>query len=118
MVCRVGNIVSRPLQVMDDTLSKNVYNFQDLGYSINEFKRACDDPLIRSRYACNHWVDHLVHLNEQQRELAGVHDNGKAHQFLQCHLLHWFEALAWMKLLPRGIVMQERLCSFLKVHCP
>ncbi|PMD37887.1 WD40 repeat-like protein [Hyaloscypha variabilis F] len=108
------DIISRSLQVMEDTLCKDVYDFKDLGCSINEFERPCDDPLIRSRYACNHWVDHLVPLNKQQRELSGLHDNGRVHQFLQLHLLHWFEALTWMEILPRGIVMLETLCSLLK----
>ncbi|KAN0094211.1 WD40 repeat-like protein [Hyaloscypha variabilis] len=80
-------------QVHLDMVSRS---FQDLGYSINEFEHPCDNPLIRTR------------------ELAGLHDNGRAHQFLQRHLLHWFEALAWMKLLPRGIVILEKLRFLLK----
>jgi hypothetical protein len=42
------------------------------------------------RYACCYWVQHLVKSGEQ------IDDNGTVQQFLNQHLLHWFEALSWL----------------------
>ncbi|OCK84563.1 hypothetical protein K432DRAFT_459807, partial [Lepidopterella palustris CBS 459.81] len=40
------------------------------------------------QYACQYWVQHLKRGN------ARLKDNGKTHNFLRQHLLHWFEALS------------------------
>ncbi|KAI9862929.1 MAG: hypothetical protein M1813_004102 [Trichoglossum hirsutum] len=43
---------------------------------------------IALQYACQYWVQHLG------RSDAQLEDNGKTYNFLQQHLLHWFEALS------------------------
>jgi hypothetical protein len=49
------------------------------------------------QYACLYWIQHL------QRSGAQLHDEDLVHQFLQEHLLHWLEALGWMKKVSEGI---------------
>jgi hypothetical protein len=49
------------------------------------------------QYACLHWIQHL------QRSEAGLNDNDEVHEFLLKHLLHWLEALGWMKSVSEGI---------------
>jgi NACHT domain len=50
------------------------------------------------RYACLYWVQHL------QRSSVQLRDNDHIHQFLQVHLLHWLEALGWMRKASEGIL--------------
>jgi hypothetical protein len=49
------------------------------------------------QYACLHWIEHL------QRSGAQLHDHGAVHRFLRWHVLHWLEALGWMRKVPEGI---------------
>ena len=50
------------------------------------------------RYACLYWVHHL------QKSDAQRYDDDQVHQFLQVHLLHWLEALAWIGKTSEGIL--------------
>ena len=49
------------------------------------------------QYACLYWVQHL------QKGDVQLHDNDQVHQFLRTHLLHWLEALSWMRRVSEGI---------------
>jgi hypothetical protein len=49
------------------------------------------------RYACLYWIQHL------QKSDAQLYDNDQVHQFLQVHLLHWLEALGWIRKTSEGI---------------
>jgi hypothetical protein len=49
------------------------------------------------QYACLYWVEHL------QKGGTQLQDNDQVHQFLKVHLLHWLEALGWMRRVPDGI---------------
>ncbi|KAF2491462.1 WD40 repeat-like protein [Lophium mytilinum] len=48
-------------------------------------------------YACLYWIQHLQKSGRQ------LHGNDQILQFLQEHLLHWLEALAWMDKISEGI---------------
>jgi hypothetical protein len=50
------------------------------------------------RYACLYWIQHL------QKSGAQLHENDYVHQFLQKHLLHWLEALGWIRKISEGIL--------------
>jgi hypothetical protein len=50
------------------------------------------------KYTCLYWIQHLQICGAQ------LHDNGKVHQFLQVHLLHWLEALALIGKTSEGIL--------------
>ncbi|RAH83827.1 hypothetical protein BO86DRAFT_35324 [Aspergillus japonicus CBS 114.51] len=49
------------------------------------------------RYACLYWVHHL------QQSGAIIHKNDSFDLFLRKHLLHWLEALIWMRRLSDGV---------------
>lgn len=49
-------------------------------------------------YACIYWIDHVQKSEIQPR------DNEEIHEFLKKHLLHWLEALCWMRMLREGIM--------------
>jgi hypothetical protein len=55
----------------------------------------CLPPEVR--YACLYWIQHL------QKSDVQLYDNGRVHQFLQAHLLHWLEALGWIGKVSEGI---------------
>lgn len=42
------------------------------------------------QYACLYWIEHLEKSGYEAK------DGDHVHKFLQCHLLHWLEALGWM----------------------
>jgi len=48
------------------------------------------------QYACLYWVQHL--------QKSGTQLYNQVHHFLQDHLLHWLEALGWMKKTSEGIL--------------
>jgi hypothetical protein len=50
------------------------------------------------QYACLYWVQHL------QKSGARFYDKDQVHQFLQAHLLHWLEALSWIRKTSEGIL--------------
>jgi hypothetical protein len=50
------------------------------------------------QYACLYWIQHL------QKSSAELYDSDEVYQFLQNHLLHWLEALAWMRRTSEGIL--------------
>lgn len=52
---------------------------------------------LEVQYACLFWVAHL------QEAGTRLQDNDQVHRFLKVHLLHWLEALAWMRRVPDGI---------------
>jgi hypothetical protein len=64
------------------------------------------------QYACLHWVNHL------QRSSAQLRDGNHIHQFLQKHLLHWLEALSWMRKMSEGILEIISLESLAVVSLP
>ena len=67
----------------------------------------CLPPQVR--YACLYWIQHL------QKSSAQLRDNDQVHQFLQEHLLHWFEALGWMAKVSEGIHAIALLASITAV---
>jgi hypothetical protein len=52
---------------------------------------------LQVQYACLYWIQHLQKSGRQ------LHDDDQVHQFLQEHLLHWLEALAWIGKISEGI---------------
>jgi hypothetical protein len=61
-------------------------------------------PLV-IQYACQYWVQHL------QKSGTQLLDNDKVHQFLTVHLLHWLEALGWMRKVSDGVLAISSLES-------
>ena len=64
------------------------------------------------QYACLYWIQHL------QKSGAQLSDSDQVHQFLQEHVLHWFEALGWMGKVLEGVYAIILLESLAPVSTP
>jgi NACHT domain len=69
--------------------------------------RECISPEVQ--YACLYWVQHL------QKSDVQLCDNDHVHQFLQVHLLYWFEVLSWTRKVLEGITAISLLYSIAQV---
>jgi len=113
-----GTITWRLLQAMSDKLRRNIYNIRDSGYFIHrtdEVQCPTPDPLLPIRYACLHWVDHLIKIGNSSLQKVDISDNGVVDNFLRDHFLHWLEALSLMKSLSIGREQLKKLESLLVV---
>lgn len=70
----------------------------------------CLPPEVQ--YACLYWVQHL------QKGNAQLYDNDHVHRFLKGHLLHWLEALSWMRKVSDGIYAIASLGLIAPVSLP
>jgi hypothetical protein len=61
------------------------------------------------QYACQYWVYHAKECG------SVIRDGDQAHNFLQCHFLHWLEALSLMGRVSESISMIDDLIAMLDV---
>jgi len=87
------------IQLMSASLKQDICGVDASGVLLTDIQSSRVEQCLPSeiQYACLYWVDHL------QKSGAQLHDNGQVHQFLQEHLLHWLEALAWIGKVSEGI---------------
>ncbi len=85
---------------MSSSLKKDICGLHDPGTFVTDVTRNQVDKLLHPelQYACLYWVQHLL------KSGAELHDNDQVHQFLQVHLLHWLESLAWLGSSSAGIL--------------
>jgi hypothetical protein len=101
----------KSLEVMSQTLRRDIYGLQAPAFSIDSVIPPDPDPLNAVGYSCMYWVDHLsASYNE-----IGLGDNGIVHVFLKEHFLHWMEALSFLKSVISGILVIHKLENFLRV---
>ncbi|KAL5316273.1 hypothetical protein ACEPPN_015318 [Leptodophora sp. 'Broadleaf-Isolate-01'] len=85
---------------MSQTLKKDICGMRAPGSQASQVESSrlqkCLPPEVQ--YACLYWIQHL------QKSGAQLHDNDRVHQFLQIHVLHWLEALSWMRNASEGIL--------------
>jgi hypothetical protein len=88
------------IQLMSTSLKEDICRVNSPGTLVDDVKTCQVEQFLppEVQYACLHWVKHL------QRSDAPLQDNAYVHQFLQEHLLHWLEALAWLKKSSEGIL--------------
>jgi NACHT domain len=87
---------------MSKSLKQNFFELDDFGATVDHINRTFDPDI---EYACLYWIQHL------QKSGTRLNDNGQVHQFLQEHLLHWFEALCWMQKIDEGVYAVNALES-------
>ncbi|KAK6338444.1 hypothetical protein TWF730_002504 [Orbilia blumenaviensis] len=95
-------IFLRSLEALSANLQRDIYDIQDPGFLIANFKASDKDPLTPIRYSCDYWVNHLHEIRDCSIENY-FNNNGEIDQFLRCHLLHWMEALSFTGRLREGI---------------
>jgi hypothetical protein len=112
------NMIHRSLDTMSDYLHKDMYGLEKRG-TIAKFalNNICYGPLVHIEYMCQYWVRHLIYYTNsgRGRENQILFDNGKIHQFLQKHFLHWIEALSLLGQLAEGVLMITDLESKIDV---
>jgi hypothetical protein len=117
---RIGDIhytiFSRSLQVMSNTLQRDVYNLRAPGFLIDQVKQPDADPLAAARYSCLYWIDHLLDCDTRENTSNDLKDGGSVDKFLCQSYLYWLEALSLMRSLSSGVVMIRKLENWLKVN--
>jgi len=95
------------LRLMRTSLRQDICELDAPGVLIDEVDSSRVEQYLPSefQYACLYWVEHL------KKSGAQLHDNDQVHQFLQTHLLHWLEALSWMRKMSEGILSIHSLES-------
>ncbi|KAJ9484092.1 hypothetical protein VN97_g9286 [Penicillium thymicola] len=102
------------LRLMSSTLKQDICGVNAPGTSADDVddtqKQQCLPAEIQ--YACLYWVQHL------ENSKVSLKDGDAIHQFLIYHVLHWLEALSWMRRVPECIRALLSLESLALVNCP
>jgi hypothetical protein len=106
------------IQLMSNFLKEDICGVGRPGARVGDGQSGWIDQFLppRVQYACLYWIQHL------QRSGAQLTNNDRVHQFLNIHVLHWLEALGWMRRLSDGIHAINLLDSLTHVRslslCP
>ena len=111
-------LAARCIQLMSTSLKEDICGVGRPGALVADIESSqvqrCLPPEVQ--YACLYWIQHL------QRSGTQLQDNDQVHQFLQEHVLHWLEALCWMRRISEGIHAITLLVSIALVRqlslCP
>ncbi|KAH7112385.1 NACHT domain-containing protein [Dactylonectria macrodidyma] len=108
-------VFSRSLQIMSETLRRDIYDLHHPGISIHHVRQPEPDPLAPARYSCIYWVDHLNDAisHRTSTPINDLHDNGTVYKFLIKKYLYWLEALSLLRGMPEGVVAMTRLETLL-----
>ena len=104
------SLADRCLRVMSSALKQDICSFRLPG----ELATNVDSSLIEKylppevQYACLYWVHHLKEGGMK------LNNNDQVHHFLNEHLLHWLEALGWMRKVPDGVLAAIQLESIVR----
>ncbi|KAK9860505.1 WD40 repeat-like protein [Penicillium brevicompactum] len=102
------NLFSASLLHLRENLRRDIYSLRAPGYPVEQIKIPHEDPLIAVRYACVHWVDHLLLCNRLDTK-KDLQEEGLVESFLSQDYLHWLEAMSIIRRLPVGIASLRRL---------
>jgi hypothetical protein len=88
------------IQLMSTSLKQDICGLDDpaIYFTTVENNRVEKTLPPHVQYACLYWVQHLEKGGDT------LYDDDEFHQFIQTHLLHWFEALSWMRKISEGIL--------------
>jgi len=97
------------IQLMTTSLKQDICGAGAPGMLAAHMERSLS---LELQYACLYWIQHL------QKSGAQPSDNDQVHQFLQEHLLHWLEALGWMRKVTEGVHAIASLDLLIQVNIP
>lgn len=102
------------LQLMSSTLKHDICDVNAPGTSADDVDETQKQQCLPSeiQYACFYWAQHLQSSN------VLLKDGDAIHQFLNEHVLHWLEALSWMRSVSEGIRALLSLESLASVISP
>ena len=104
-------VFSRSLQVLSNSLQRDMYNLNAPGYPIERVTLPDPDPLGKARYSSVYWVDHLCSCRSiiTTGHLVDLQDGGIIDEFLQKKYLYWLEALSLCKSISKGVASMAEL---------
>ncbi|KAB8210315.1 hypothetical protein BDV34DRAFT_209706 [Aspergillus parasiticus] len=108
------DLFSRSLHLLRENLRRDIYNLREPGYPIQQIPIRNPDPLRAVRYACVHWVDHIVSCGNIEDIKKAIAEKGLVDSFLQQSYLHWLEAMSILKSIPSGISSMQKLEKFIQ----
>lgn len=116
-----GEICSKSLYAIANTLRRDMYDLCHPGYPIDRLKQSQPDPLAAVGYACLYWVEHLEMCSDSF--CASIPDDftegGAIEAFLRNNYLHWLEAISLMRSMSEGtasILKLERLIEVCAIY--
>jgi hypothetical protein len=108
------NLATKCIRLMCDSLKQDTLGKYRPGALVADVEASrveqCLPPELQ--YACLYWIQHVEKSGSQ------LCDDGQVHRFLQGHVLHWLEALGWMRKVPEGFHAITSLESFASVSIP
>ena len=104
-------LFSRSLQVMTETLHRDMYSLRDPGIPIDQVTQPEPDPLAQARYSCVYWVDHLYDSDRGD----DLQHGGIVDMFLRRKYLYWLEALSLLGNMSEGALSILKLDGLLLV---
>ncbi|KAJ5707365.1 hypothetical protein N7488_007166 [Penicillium malachiteum] len=102
-------IFSQSLNVMFETLQRDVLNIKLPGFSIKDLRQPSPNPLAAVEYACVYWIDHLQLSERNESYDLSLNDRGLVDEFLRKKYLHWLEALSILGSVSNGIQAMKKL---------
>jgi hypothetical protein len=84
-------IVTESLRAMS-TLHRSLYNLSNLGSLRDNVITPIPDPLLKLRYSCMHWVEHLCQWLESCGAEEFLPQEDLVYNFLSHKLLYWLES--------------------------
>lgn len=102
---------SRSLQLMSESLRRDIYGLRHPGFPIDQVKSPNPDPLASIRYSSIYWVDHLrdSDFGKTMRQSDDLQDSRAIHTFLSEKYLYWLEALSLLKSMSKAVLAIENL---------
>ncbi|CAG7918327.1 unnamed protein product [Penicillium olsonii] len=109
------HIYAASIHLLKETLRRDIYNLGAPGHPVEQIKPPRLDPLLAVRYACAHWIDHLLLCKDEVLKIE-FREGGLVDSFLKQNYLHWLEAMSILKSLPVAIKSVRNLEKFLEVR--
>jgi hypothetical protein len=93
-------LADRCIQLMSASLKQYMCGVDAPGTLVSDVEQSRVEQSLSAevQYACRYWIEHV------RRSGTPLYDDSQVHIFLQEHLLHWLEALGWMKKISEGVV--------------
>lgn len=89
------------IDALRQTLRRDIYDIKQPGTLMDDVITPNPDPLASITYPCLHWIDHLWEARSISQ--SDMKDTGFLDLFLRQKVLYWFESLALLRNLGKGV---------------
>ncbi|KAF3212779.1 hypothetical protein TWF679_005666 [Orbilia oligospora] len=98
------------IRLLSQNLRRNICSLKFAGplRLVDDFETKRQSISASLEYACKYWVHHV------KKSQCLLEDNGDVHDFLQVHLLHWFEATSILAISLNNIYLIKDLQSIVR----